>query len=350
MGTKRIALFVFGLILVIILLFSVKPRNSGNAPLRFATWTNYFPEDLLKEFTSTTGIKLELSYISSNEELFAKFKAGATGFDLILPSDYMVRQMSQLDMLLTIDHRLIPNVSQLDDFYKHLPHDPELKFSVPFTWGTTGIAINTEQVAVPPDGVGWKMLFESPDFRHTSLLDDMREVFGAAFLFRGHSLVSKDKPAMEQAKVDIQAIKKKILMFSSEPKQFLVSGEVNIAHIYSTDGIGAGIENPKIKYFIPKEGATLWIDNFAIPKASHKVAEAQTFINFFLDPKNAVRICLANHLATPNKAAREALPLEIRENPMLYPPENVMKRLEMLDEPGESLIPMNRLWTDLKSS
>jgi spermidine/putrescine transport system substrate-binding protein len=350
MGTKRIAIIAGALVFVIVMLFSFKPQNAENAPLRFCTWSNYYPEELLKEFTKQTGIRLEISYISSNEELFAKFKAGATGFDIIQPSDYMVRQMAKLDMLLTIDHRLLPNLNHLDDFYKHLPYDPELKFSVPFTFGTTGLAINTEHITIPAEGVTWKMLFESPDLRHTSLLDDMREVFGAAFLYRGRSLNSSDKPALEAAKADIAAIKKKILMFSSEPRALLVSGELNIAQAFSFDGVLAGRDNPKIKFFIPKEGGTLWTDNFAIPKASKKVNEAHTLINFFLEPQNAVKISLENHLATPNKSVRDMLPPEQKNDPNLYPPPEVMKRLHLLDDAGESLLPMNRMWTDLKSS
>jgi len=349
MGTKRLVLLFVTFVVVVSAVFLLKPPRSKATVLRFVTWSNYYPDNILAEFTQQTGIKLELSYISSNEELFAKFKAGATGFDLIQPSDYMVRQMARLDMLSPIDHTKLPNLSNLDEHFTTLPYDPGLKVSVPFTFGTTGIAVNTEKVKIPVEGVSWRLLFESPDFKHTSLLDDMREVFVAAFLWRGLPLNSTDTKALDQARKDIAGIKPKILMFSSEPRPLLAGEEVHIAHTYSVDGMQAHFDNPKIEYFIPKEGGTLWTDNFAIPKSGKHPEEALKFINFFLDPKNSVHISIQNHLALPNKTAREMLPDDQKKNPNLYPTPEVMKRLQLMEDPGGTLPIMSREWTELKS-
>lgn len=350
MGAKRIVITTSVFIAIAIVIFLFKPHSVEQSPLQFCTWSNYYPDEVLKEFTRETGIRVSISYISSNEELFAKFKAGSTGFDLIQPSDYMVRQMHRQNMLLPLEHKLLPNIKHLDPFYTELAYDPGLKVSIPFAFGTTGIAINTEKISIPPTGVSWSMLFDSPDFRHTSLLDDLREAFGSALLYRGHSINSHDEKLLNEAKMDLGRIKKKILMFSSEPRQLLASGQIYIAHAFSFDGVLAGIENPKIKFFIPKEGGTLWTDNFSIPKGSKKVNEAHALINFLLEPKNVVKISLANNLATPNKTAYELLPSRIKNDPTLYPPPALMRRLEMLDDGSTSLIPMNRMWTELKSS
>ncbi len=349
MGTQRLVLLAVAFIAIVGAIFFLKPPTNRAPVLRFITWSSYYPDNILNEFTAETGIKLELSYISSNEELFAKFKAGATGFDLIQPSDYMVRQMAHLGMLIPIDHSKLSNLNHIDDYFKNLPYDPDMKYSVPFTFGTTGIALNTDKVKVPEAGVTWNMLFQSPDFKHTSLLDDMREVFGAAFLWRGLSLNTHDTKALDQARKDIVAIKPKILMFSSEVRPLLTAGEVLIAHAYSVDGVQAHVDNPAIQYFIPKEGGTLWTDNFAIPKSGARTNEALQFINFFLDPKHAVQISTQNHLATPNKTAKEMLPEDQKGNPNLYPPPDVMKRLEFVEDLGTQLPIMSREWTELKS-
>lgn len=179
MGLKRIVILAVVLGLATSGLIYLRSRNTTPPRLRVSTWSNYFPESVIQDFTAKTGIRVELSYVSSNEELFAKLKAGATGFDIVQPSDYMVRQMKSLSMLSKLDPSLLPNLSHLDDYYRSLSYDPGNEVSVPFTWGTSGIAINTAQVEVPKDGVSWNMLFNSKYPRQTSLLDDMREVLRA---------------------------------------------------------------------------------------------------------------------------------------------------------------------------
>lgn len=349
MGTKRIA-FLFGVLVVVAgLIVTMRSQTSAHR-IRLCTWSNYYPEEILADFTKKTGLKPELSYISSNEELLAKLKAGAGGFDVIQPSDYMVRQLIALGMLQALDHSQLPHLRHIDEFYKNLPYDPGLKHTVPFTWGTTGIVINTERVKIPAEGVNWGLLFESPDPRRTSFLDDMREVFTAALSYRGKSINTKEKASLTQAQKDIAAVKDKILMFTSEPKPLLLKEEVTIAHAYSADGVQANVDNPKMKYFIPKHGGVIWTDNFAIPKTSPNAKLAHVLINYFLDPENALKIALTNHLASPNKTAKARLPKEILENPNLYPSPEILRKMQFLEDPGEGLALLNRLWTELKTS
>lgn len=349
MGTQKLATLIvlLGLVLGSIVYFRNKaePQNV----LHVYTWSNYFPDNLVREFTAKTGIQVELTFFSSNEELLAKLKAGATGFDVIQPSDYMIGQMRKLELLETLDHAKIPNLSHLDPFYTEMPYDRGNQLSVPFTWGTTGIALNTEKVAVAKDGVSWKLLANSPDPKHTSLLDDMREVFGFVLLLKGSTPNEKNAEVLKQAKAQITQAKDRVLMFTSEPKPLLLKGELTVAHMYSVDAIQAHVENPKIEYFIPKEGGTIWADNLAIPKtAKHKEA-AYIFINYFLDPDNALQLITQNHLATPNKTAKARLPKETLTNPNLYPPADVMRKLHFLDDMGETLPVLNQLWTEIKS-
>lgn len=349
MGIKRLAIFGAVAAVFVAVFFLFKPSSKAE-PLRVFTWSNYYPDAILEDFQKTTGIPLELSYFSSNEELFAKFKAGATGYDVIQPSDYMVRQMAKLGMLAELKHDQLSNLSHLEDYFRNLPYDPGLKHSVPFTFGTTGISVNTAKVKVPADGISWKFLLETGDLKHTSLLDDMREVFGAVLMLRGHSLNERQPAALETARGDIAKVKSKILMFSSEPRPLLLKEEINVAHIFSFDAVQVALENPSIQYFIPKEGATMWTDNFAIPKSAKKVAEAHAFINYFLNPDNAVKIALQNHLALPNKTAKQRLPPEQLSNPGLYPSDETRKKLEFLDDPGDLLNTIHRMWNELKSS
>lgn len=350
MDAKKVGALFLALAVVVggVWFFKSKTTTSSQV-LRVYTWSNYFPDEILARFTQKTGVKVELTYMSSNEEMFAKLRAGASGFDVIQPSDYMVRRLAELSMIQPLDHRRLPHLSHLDDYYRNLPYDPGLRHSVPFTWGTTGIAVNTAKVKVPADGVSWRLLLESPDPGHTSLLDDMREVFAAVLKFRGLSINTGDKKELEAAKQDIGRVKNRILTFSSEPRPLLLREELTVAHVFSVDAIQAHAEKPAVRYFIPKEGGTIWTDNFSIPVSSRNVEGAHAFIDFFLEPDNALEIARSNLLATPNRSARERLPAEQRANPNLYPPAEVLGRMQFLEDLGDLMPVINRMWTELKT-
>jgi len=350
MGTQRIlvAIVLIGVVGGGFLLLRGNSK-SATAKLHISTWSNYYPEDLIEEFTDKTGIKVELSYISSNEELFSKLRAGATGYDIIQPSDYMVRQMAKLGMLAELDHTQLPHLSHLDPFFAKPSYDPTLKHSVPFTWGTTGITVNTEKIKVSENDLSWRLLIDSPDPRHTSLLDDMREVFASVFFLQGISPNTTDLNAMKAAIQTLTILKPKLLTFSGEPRPLVMGREVYIAHSYSTDGVQMAVDDPKLKFFIPKEGAIVWTDNFAIPSTSREPALAHRFIDYFLDPENALKISTQNLLATPNATVKEALPETLRNNPNIYPSPETMKKLHWLEDIGDNLRKMNELWTKLKS-
>lgn len=348
MDLKRIVLLVVLVGAAIGGVVLLRDRPPSKQVLHVFTWSNYFPDNLLQDFTQKTGIEVSLTYFSSNEELLAKLKAGASGFDIIQPSDYMVRQMHKLDLLDSLEHGRLPNLKHLDPYYTALSYDVGNKFSVPFTWGTTGIAINTAKFKPPLEGISWTLLTQPEDPKHTSLLDDMREVFGAFLLANGFLLNDNRLEILKGLKPQILETKSRILMFSSEPKVLLERGEIYVAHIFSCDAIQAKIANPDIEYFIPREGATIWTDNFSIPKSAKNKVGAHIFIDYFLDPENAFKIVSQNHLATPNRSAKSRLPASVSENPHLYPSQDTLKKLSFLEDLEGGLGDWNRLWTEIK--
>ena len=129
----------------------------------------------------------------------------------------------------------------------------------------------------------------------------------------------------------------------------LLKEELLIAHIFSSDAVQAHAQNPDINFFIPNEGGLIWTDNFAIPSSSQHKIQAHTFINFFLDPENALSTVKQSHLATPNKTVKSLLGPEETNNPNIYPPPETFSKLFFLEDLGEHLPVMNRMWTELKS-
>lgn len=349
MGTQRLVGLFLAFFCVIGGIVFLRSKVAETNTLRVCTWSNYFPEKSLQEFTAKTGVRVELTYISSNEELFAKLKAGATGFDIIQPSDYITRRLIALSMLAPLETRLLPNLHHIDPYYFDLSYDPGLKYSVPFTFGTTGIAVNTAKVKIPEPELSWSFLFNSSDPQHTSLLDDMREVFAAVLFLKGLPPNTRDLASLEDSKAMIFQAKNRVLMFTSEPKALLLKGELSIAHMFSVDAVQAEREDPNIKFFIPKEGGIIWTDNFAIPATSTRIEEAHQFINFFLEPEENLKIVEENWLATPNRTAKTMLPEKIQKNQQLYPSAAVLKNLFFLEELGATLPKLSRMWTELKS-
>lgn len=265
--------------------------------LRICTWSQYLPEQFIQEFEKETGLKVQVNFISSNEELFAKIRAGATGYDLIQPSDYMVERLIQMKLLQPLNHAALSNLARLEPRFRQMPYDPGLTHSVPFIEGTTGIILNREKIKTPAAEISWQLLFNSPDPAHTSLLDDMREVFAAAYIWKGADPNRPDSNTLADAAAALRRAKRTVASFTSEPLALLQRAEVTLAHAFSYQAVEAMRTNPALQYVLPKEGAVQWVDNFVLLASSTHASEAHQFINYVLEPKNTARLQQINHLA-----------------------------------------------------
>jgi spermidine/putrescine transport system substrate-binding protein len=164
--------------------------------VNLAIWSHFVTDEILSDFEKQTGLKVVVSNYASNEELLAKIQAGAEGYDVAVPSDYMVEAMRNLKLLLPLDQAKVANARSLDPKTLKKYYDPENKFSLPFSWGTTGIAYNQKLIKTPIRS--WKDLFENKELTGKfTLLDDVRETLGAALKMQAYSLNSKSLPELE---------------------------------------------------------------------------------------------------------------------------------------------------------
>jgi spermidine/putrescine transport system substrate-binding protein len=317
--------------------------------VNLAIWSNYVNQDMMDAFEKKTGIKVQMSNYSSNEELLAKLQAGASGYDVVVPSDYMVFAMSKLGLLRSLDYSKLPNAKEISTRYLKLQFDPTNQYSVPYDWGTTGIAINRS--LYKGQIKGWKDLFNNPDLNgRLTLLDDVRETIGAALKAQGFSLNSKNPEELEKAKQLLFKVRPRIKAFTSEPMMPLVNGETAVAHAYMSDALQARKQSGgKIEYIIPEEGATLWIDNLVIPTGALHVEEAHELINFLLEAKSNAQTVTSVFVAPTNKDTFALLPPSLQSDPALFPKEAVLKKLEMLQDIGDSLTLWDRIWTEVKA-
>jgi len=333
---------------------SSSPADAASAPggshvVNLAIWSNYVSPELLADFQKKTGIQVQVANYSSNEELLAKMQAGASGYDVAVPSDYMVFAMIKLGLIHELDYAQLPNSSRLDSKFLKKPYDPDNKFSVPYDWGTTGIAVN--RTLYKGEIKGWKNLFNNPDLSGKfTLLDDVRETIGAALKAQGFSLNSKDPGELAKAKALLTANRSKVKAFTSEPMMPLVNGETPVAHAYMSDALQARKQTGgKIEYIIPEEGGTLWIDNLVIPNGSQHLKEAHAFINFLLEAKSNASTVMSVFVSPANKDAFALLPKDFQSNTMLFPSEASLAKCEMIQDLGETLSQWDRVWTEVKA-
>jgi spermidine/putrescine transport system substrate-binding protein len=340
----KLCLFNF----VCCLLLACQPPAEETRPtLYYFTWSDYVGPNLIEEFERQAGVKVVVDTFGSNEELLAKLQSGATGYDVAVPSDFMVSIMMKLGLLADLNLPSIPNADLLLDRLQRLSFDPGHRYSIPYLWGTVGIGYDSSVISTPPDS--WDVLWDPRYKGRISMLNDQREVFGMALRSLGASINSRDPVVIEQAKQKLLQQKPLVKAYTSENyDQLLASGEVLLAHGWGGAVARAAIQRPSIKYIIPKEGGTIWSDCLVVLQSSRHKELAMRFVNYLLDPQVAARTTTRLRFASSSREAKVLVPSELRENPAVYPPESVFERLEWMEELGEIIRLYDRGWTELK--
>lgn len=339
--SKFITLAIFTLIFI-----GCTSKNKSET-VNLAIWANYISPEAQELFTKETGIKLNILNFSSNEELLAKIQAGNSGIDVAVPSGYMVNIMSKLQLLQTLDSHKLP-LANLEPRYLNQIYDSKNEFSVPYAWTTTGIAFRKDVIKSKLSS--WKDIFNSKELEgKISLLDDQREVLGAALKLDGHSINSTSSEEIAKAKQEILSHKKIVKQFSSDLVDSLTNKEVVVAQSYSSDALQANKKsNGQIEFVIPSEGGTIAIDSLVITKNSKNTENAYKLIQFLLR-KDIHSNFVKNVMAGPVvKGVRSELPKELQNNPILFPDEKMAKNLEPIIDLGEKNSLYEEAWRDIK--
>ena len=317
-------------------------------------WTDYIDPDLYGEFEEASGIRVIEDNYSSNEELLAKLQGGSAGYAVIVPSDYTVGIMIEEGLLAKQDHANIPNLSNLADRFTQVPYDPGSVYCVPYMWGTTGFGYDSTKVDPP---ASWSVFFE-PDpnsdiYGRVTMLDDPRESFAAALAYLGYDINTTDEAQLNEAKDALIRAKAQLAGYDSDTYEDLVaSGENLLAHGWNGDFLLAMEDNENIAYVTPKEGGVVFVDNLCIPASAtpeQKLA-GEMLINFLLEPEVAARNSEFIYYASPNKAAEAFLPEDFLNDTSIYPPAEVLDKLQYLEPVGEAESIYQRLWDEVKSA
>ena len=321
--------------------------------LHLYNWSEYIEPQVLEDFEAEFGVHVIEDTFANNEELLAKLQAGATGYDVIVPSDYMVEIMIEEGLLAKLDHKNLSNIGNIDAKFANPPYDPGMVHCVPYLWGTTGIGYNSEVFEEPPDS--WAYLFDSELASQYAgkftMLNDVREAMGAALKYLGYSLNSTNEAELQEARDLLIQQKQGVYAYDAEQYEDLLSADETVmAHSWSGDIFMAAEEDERLWYAIPKEGGVIWADNLCIPTSAPNKYTAEVFINYLMRPDVAAANSNFAWYASPNAKAEEFIDAEILEEPAIYPPAEVLERLEWLEDVGDATPLYERMWTEVKAA
>ncbi len=296
--------------------------------LNFYNWDTYIGETTLADFKSASGIDVNMSLFANNDELFAKLKAGNPGYDVIVPSNEFVTRMVQANLIQPLDHTKLPNLKNIDPTFLNPDYDPGRKYSAPYTWLVLGIGYRKSKVKSVPDS--WKWLFDSDQYKgRIALLSESADLIRLSAKYKGHSV--NDIPPDLVAEIEKMLIRQKpfVKAFHDDNGQdMLVAGDVDLVLEYNGDIAQVMKDDPDIGFVIPKEGSLINSDSLCIPKGAPRPNNAHAFINYMMDAKAGAAISKTIMYPTPNAAAKALMPESYRNNPVIFPPAEVMARCE----------------------
>ena len=338
----------------------ISPESVKGGELHIYTWSDYLAPELIVGFEKALGVKVVVDTFDSNEAMYAKLKAGGTGYDLMTPSAYQIPQMAREGMLDKIDHSKCPNVKKnFDPSFANQVVDPEFVYSVPYSVTYTGFMYDKSKIPEGVDVESWKIL-ENPAMKgRVTLLDDIREVIGGGLMALGYSINSTNPAEIDAAVTEALKWRHNARKFDAESyKTEVAAGSIWIGHGYSTDAAQVivgdeeeGMEpRDDIGFALPKEGFTISFDEMVIAKDAKRKDLAYAFINFIYEGE-AAKVNM-EYLCGPNpvKPGIDLLDEETR-NIVLLDPE-VLKRgqiLKSIDDPKVMEL-YNKAWDRIKAT
>jgi spermidine/putrescine transport system substrate-binding protein len=337
---------------------NTNPQQSGGGggggpeekELNLYNWADYVAKTTIPGFEKQTGIQVTQDYFSSNEELLAKLRAGGTGYDVIVPSDYMVAVMIKSDVLQPLDKSKIPNFKNIGEDFRGLPYDQDNEYSVPYQWGTTGILYNRKGIGQLEDN--WEPMWSTEFSGEIGMLNDERETPGAALYKLGYSVNATEDEQLAEAEAQLKKQKPLLRGYfdSTQNRPLVLNGDLLLGHVFSGDAFLALSQDDDLDYIIPKPAATRWTDNMAIPAGAEHPDNAHKFINYILDAKVGAALSNYTYFNTPNEAALPMIDEALKKLPGYQLGPEVFDRLQVIEDVGEATRKYSRLFTEVKSS
>lgn len=314
-------------------------------------WQAYINPDNVKAFEQQFGQKVTQDFYVSNEDLLAKLQAGAKGYDVIVPTGYMVEIMIKQGLLFKLAKDHLPNFKYVDARFTNQPFDPDNQYSVPKDWGTTGFGYRTDLL---PSMTSWADFWQMATTKASgkiTVLDGENEVIGSALKMLGYSYNSVDPNELNLAKGKLMQLKPHLLSITStEYITLMQSGQSILSLGWNGDFFSVQTKQPKVVYIVPSEGSELWMDNWCILKTAPDPVAAHAFLNFFMDPHVAAKEISVTYYAQCISAAKAYIDRSIVNNPSIYPAGSVIDKLEAQKALGNGQRLRDQIWTEFKAA
>lgn len=336
--------------LVSLLLLFSSTAFAEEKVLNIYNWANYIPYEVVHKFEHETGIEINYSEYDSNEMMYAKLKTNPNiGIDIVVPSSYYVQRMAREGMLMPLDKSMIPNARHINPALLNREFDPGNRYSYPYIWGATGIVVN-DQYFDPASFKQWQDLWDPKYKGELLILDDMREVFSIALITLGYSVNDSDPKHIEEAYQKLRKLMPNIKLFNTDVQQNIYVDEDALVGLgWNGQTYQAYLENSHLHFIFPDPSFVLWIDCIAVTRYAPHPKAAMLFINFVNRPDIAAEIANYNGFASPNLSAVALQPKIMRDNPMLNPPQEVLKRAVMENDlTNEANALYEKYWNLLK--
>lgn len=317
--------------------------------LHLYNWGEYINPEVLDKFSKEFDVKVSLDTYASNEEMLAKIQAGATGYDLVWPSVHMNDIMLQLGLLEKTNVNQLPGFANIDKAHLRTKNDPNGEYCLPYAWGTVGIFYNKTLI---PELKSWAQFFDYADKNpgKVTLLDDMREVLGVGLILSGKSVNSRSEEEIKAAEELILKQKPNVGAFTYEVVPLIQSGDMAAAHWFVGANLFVLKEPDKLGYVVPEEGATMYQENICLLKDAPNKENALKFLEFFMRPEVSVLNTVQQTNGSVNIGARELLPDNMKNNPQMNPPPEVLRKLQIFEDLGADLKMYDRAWTRIKTN
>lgn len=346
---KKLAVLLTGVMCLSSLVGCGSKETSENGEVNVFIWTEYVSDAAIENFEKESGIKVNVSTYSSNEDLLAKLKSESEGtYDVILPSDYAVEYLIAQDKLEKLDKDALKNLSNIDSAYLDESYDPGNVYSVPYEGGVACIAVNTSKV--DKEITSYADLFDPSLEGQIVVLDDYRAVIGMTERAMSLSMNEADPATLEGVEEKLLSLKDNIKLYDSDsPKSALISGDCSVGMIWSAEVALSMDENPDIEIVYPTEGAYVFLDNWCVPKGAKNYDNAMQFINYMLSADAAVTNIEDFPYLCPNSAALELMGDDYINNEAKNVPAQVIESGEFIKYlDTDTLAIYDEMWTKLK--
>ena len=323
----------------------------GGNTITVLNYGEYIDTSVLKDFEEETGIKVLYEEATTPEEMYSKYTASTIPYDLICSSDYMIEQLIAEGEAVELDYSKMQYVDNIGDLYWELSrtYDPENKYSIPYFWGTVGILYNKSMIHEKI--TSWDSLFNGEYAGEIIMQNSIRDAYMCALKYQGHSLNTTNRKELKQAqdlllkqKLDVEAY------FVDEVREEMVAGNAALAVCYSGEAYLAHEYENDLEYVLPEEGSNVWIDSWIMMKKGKNHEGAQKFLDYLCRADVAVKNFEEIYYTTPNTAAYNSLDKDVREDPLIFPDEDVVKKCEVykaLDSKTMALY--SQMWKELKT-